>query len=534
MKGSMGKKVNRGFLVVLALLFGVGAIGFWGSGHLAKQARGVLDATTYDSTLMQLEITELNWFGEVSAGLSDQNCQKINIEIDGHKCALGRFLYGQERRELESRVPGVASYFSGIEGQHLNLHRSLEEINAHLAIGDIDKAAGTFRTVTAPAMREVRSRLQACRKTSMDHASSQYQTFLNSAARIKVVNIVVLLVSLIIGVGIAFLTSQAIAKALTRVVKTLRANSEQIGDAVVQISSGSVQVAERTSEQAASLEETTSSIEEMATMTRKNADNAQEAARLMDETKDVVGRTGRQMEEMANSMNRIASQGEQVSKIIKTIDEIAFQTNLLALNAAVEAARAGEAGAGFAVVADEVRNLAQRAADAAKNTSSLIEDTIKNIQEGHELVNRTREAFDGVVTSAHKVAELVGEIEEASKEQAQGIGQINQTVAEMDKVVQSNSSSAEQSASASEELNSYAQTLKHAVSKLAGFVGLADMEGVAEKRTKISAAQRKGEKLLPKTEPKQRKPTPKAESKKVVKPEEVIPFDDDEGSFGSF
>ncbi|MFH1147071.1 MAG: methyl-accepting chemotaxis protein [Pseudomonadota bacterium] len=534
MKGRIGKKVSKGFLVVLGLLLIMGAIGSWGSGYLVQQSRETLDLTAYDNTLMQLELMELSWFGEVSTGLSDQNCRKIKGETDGRQCAVGRFLYGPERKELESRVPGAASYFSGIEGQHLSLHRSLEEINAALASGDTDKAAETFKKATVPNMREVRSRLQASRKALMDRASSQYQTFLNAAARIKAINIVTLLVSLAIGAGIAFLIPRAIAKTLSRVVKDLRTNSGQISDAVVQISSGSVQVAEMTSEQAASLEETTSSIEEMATMTRKNADNAQEAARLMDETKDVVGRTGRQMEEMANSMNRIASQGEEVSKIIKTIDEIAFQTNLLALNAAVEAARAGEAGAGFAVVADEVRNLAQRAAEAAKNTASLIEDTIKNIEEGHELVTRTREAFDGVVTSAHKVAELVGEIEEASKEQAQGIGQINQTVAEMDKVVQSNSSSAEQSASASEELNSYAQALKHAVTKLAGFVGMADTEGDAIKPKKMTAPKRKDEKLLPRTGPRQKKQAPKPESKKMVKPEEVIPFDDDEESFGSF
>jgi methyl-accepting chemotaxis protein len=169
-------------------------------------------------------------------------------------------------------------------------------------------------------------------------------------------------------------------------------------------------------------------------------------------------------------MDEISHAGEETSKIIKTIDEIAFQTNLLALNAAVEAARAGEAGAGFAVVADEVRNLAMRAADAAKNTASLIEGTVKKVSEGSELVSGTNDAFQKVAQSASKVGELVGEIAAASNEQSQGIGQINTAVTEMDTVVQQNAANAEESASASEEMTAQAEQMKQMVGELVAMV----------------------------------------------------------------
>ncbi len=170
-------------------------------------------------------------------------------------------------------------------------------------------------------------------------------------------------------------------------------------------------------------------------------------------------------------MEEISRSSEETSKIIKTIDEIAFQTNLLALNAAVEAARAGEAGSGFAVVAGEVRNLAMRAAEAARNTAGLIENTIKRVKDGSELVIRTNETFNEVQKSAAKVGELVGEIAAASNEQAQGINQVNKAVAEMDKVVQQNAANAEESASTSEEMNSQAEQMKAMVNELASLLG---------------------------------------------------------------
>ncbi len=269
-----------------------------------------------------------------------------------------------------------------------------------------------------------------------------------------------------IALVLILLFSRSISKPITRIVEGLSENSDRVSAASGQVSSASQQLAEGTSEQAASIEETSSSLEEMSSMTRQNADNAKQADQLMANTKGSVSRSSQIMNELTASMGEISAASEETSKIIKTIDEIAFQTNLLALNAAVEAARAGEAGAGFAVVADEVRNLAMRAAEAAKNTANLIEGTVKRVKDGSELVGKTEKEFHEVAVNVEQSSGLVGEISAASLEQAQGIEQVSKAVSEMDKVVQQNAANAEESASASEEMNAQALQMKEYVGEL--------------------------------------------------------------------
>ena len=271
--------------------------------------------------------------------------------------------------------------------------------------------------------------------------------------------------------GLGFLISRSINISLRRSIDGLIEGANQVSASSGQVASASRQLAEGASEQAASIEETSSSLEEMAAMTKLNANNADQANHLMVSTKETVSQARHSMEELTASMSEISRASEETSKIIKTIDEIAFQTNLLALNAAVEAARAGEAGAGFAVVADEVRNLAMRAADAAKNTAHLIEGTVKRVKGGSELVEKTDKEFRQVAASVGKSGELVGEISAASQEQAQGIEQVNKAVSEMDRVVQQNAANAEESASASDEMNAQAERMKEFVAELVALVG---------------------------------------------------------------
>ncbi len=300
--------------------------------------------------------------------------------------------------------------------------------------------------------------------------TQDYKEAMAPATRLMGIIIAVGLILLAIAVVAFYFFARAIAEPIKQMTGSLNDASAQVAAASSQVASASQSLAQGSSEQASALEETSSSLEEMSSMTRQNADNAAQAKGLMGEAERNFVKLGDLMQIMVTSIQEVTTSSEETGKIIKTIDEIAFQTNLLALNAAVEAARAGEAGAGFAVVAGEVRNLAMRAADAAKNTAQLIEKTIATVKSSRDLTHQTQDAFKENMDIAGKVKQLIDEVAVASGEQAQGIGQIGIAMAEMDKVVQMTAANAEESASASEEMNAQADQMKDYVEKLAQMI----------------------------------------------------------------
>ena len=282
----------------------------------------------------------------------------------------------------------------------------------------------------------------------------------------KLIAMIMLIIGVLVGVAAAITITRSITKPIKAVADILASGAEQTVSAAGQVSAASQSLAEGASEQAASLEETGSSLEEMSSMTKRNAETANKVKELGGQAR-VAGDAGvRDMAEMTGAMDAIKVSSNDIAKIIKTIDEIAFQTNILALNAAVEAARAGEAGMGFAVVADEVRSLAQRCAQAAKETAAKIEDAVQKSARGAEISAKVAKSLEEIVGKARQVDELAGEVAAASQEQSQGIEQVNTAVSQMDKVTQSNAANAEESASAAEELNAQADSLKDAVSDL--------------------------------------------------------------------
>lgn len=352
--------------------------------------------------------------------------------------------------------------------------------------------------------------------------------FMKTANTIRNSTVVVAVIFLVVGIVAIYFLTVSISRPILRISKGLMEGADQVATAAEEVSSSSQSLAEGASEQAASIEETSSALEELASMTRQNAANADQSASLMQHTLHSVDNAHKAMSQIGQAMTEIARASDETQKIIKTIDEIAFQTNLLALNAAVEAARAGEAGAGFAVVADEVRSLAMRAAEAAKNTASLIEQTTNRVREGVQVVEKATQTFAEVKESTSKVGELIREVSEASKEQTEGIDQINKAVAELDKVVQKNAATAEEAAAAAEELNAQAFQMRDYVSQLMLIVGARRNESFQKSQITVSKAPIRKLSLTQKA-PAAKKESPEvAGSKgKEISPESVIPLDDD-------
>ena len=259
-----------------------------------------------------------------------------------------------------------------------------------------------------------------------------------------------------------------------KLLSDLTSGASQVAATSEQISASSQSLSEGASEQAASVEETSATMEEISSMTRQNADNAAEAAKLAKACSNSVEQGNNAVIETDGAMKNIAESSGKIADIIKIIEGIAFQTNLLALNAAVEAARAGEHGRGFAVVAEEVRNLAHRSSAAAKDITALITDSVKKAGTGTELVKNTRGAFSGILIQVKKVTDLINEIATASAEQTNGIEQISKAIQQMDQVVQQNAASAEETAAASEELSAQAQGLNGLVDKIASEVNMGE------------------------------------------------------------
>ncbi len=505
--------------------------------HEIEEGKDVLDELTgkMDKALEQMihhheaELADLEAKGSDMASIQRQTTLLYHLnEAEVYSLKLAKEEVEFLLDKHADRVGHMEEHMGHMMGYLKALENELESEKEKKLLHDVEEEIKAYQALLIKVIKDEAEILKLTAETAgllhgiasigegLSHNAKLMAAGMQKEGDIALISLIV--IAVVSGSLLSFFISRGISNPINGIIKGMREGANQVASASNQVSSSSQSMAEGSSEQAASIEETSSSMEEMSSMTKKNAESAGHANTLMKEAHQVVSATSEAMEKLTGSMADISKASDETSKIIKTIDEIAFQTNLLALNAAVEAARAGEAGAGFAVVADEVRNLAMRAADAAKDTAELIEGTIKKVNDGSELVSNTNEAFVKVTQSAGKVGELVAEISEASSEQSNGIEQVNCAISEMDKVVQGNAANAEESAAAAEELNAQAEQLRDFVGDLVKLItgkkDLGDVDAVHHAVHKEVQAEKKNRGLL--------------QHKAEVTPEQVIPFDEDE------
>ncbi len=474
-----------------------------------------------------------NWIRIVNLKAITENASEMPEAVNTYFSECTKLL-NSDLRPLTSQPADVAQLDRAVKLMGAYMQGMKDFFDVQKGLVNVAKDRLKYSTLVLNASGKIAA------ETLSGTATASKESATSLANAVAIMEIVVL-IGLIIGALLAWFITSSITKPINRIIDSLKEGSSQVASASNNISSASQQLAEGATEQAASLEETSSALEEMASMTRQNAENSSTANRDMEDTKSQVGKGAVAVRNMAQAMGEINDSSEQTSRIIKTIEEIAFQTNLLALNAAVEAARAGEAGKGFAVVADEVRNLAQRSAQAARDTAELIEGTVQRVKNGTDIVSQLESSFGEVETSAGKVASLISEITAASQEQAQGVDQVNTAVAQMDKVTQSNAANAEESASAAEELSAQAEQMRKVVGDLLKIVdgknariddGDSGFSGhySAPKKLASSTASHSMPKMSTSSKTMIAHHAPAPKKADVKKPNEVIPLDDDDFS----
>jgi methyl-accepting chemotaxis protein/methyl-accepting chemotaxis protein-1 (serine sensor receptor) len=415
---------------------------------------------------------------------------------DMERAGVLREQFLQVAAELDKDAKEVDSKATHADVQDVTQHQIIDQLPLlEAAAADLYAAAQRGDLATADTINNTRivPLGATLNKGGADLAELEYK-YANGYAKeaassvpaAVTLTIVLIIVSLLSAVGVVFIVRNITLK-LSEGIAELRDGAEQVRSAAAQVSSSSQTLAQGASEQAASLEETSASSEEITSISLRNTANSAATAEILAQSAIKVQRANEHLAEMVTSMNQINESSGKISKIIKVIDEIAFQTNILALNAAVEAARAGEAGMGFAVVADEVRNLAQRSAQAAKDTAMLIEDSIARSGEGKAKVDIVAEAIHAITEDTANIKHMVDEVRVGSEEQSRGVKQIATSILQMEQVTQATAANAEQSAAAAQELNAQSETMKEIVVRLYGMVAEDQMAQAAPLRRPASS-----------------------------------------------
>ncbi len=461
-------------------------------------------------------------FGEAADKIFRKSIAIMNQTADKAQAYLESPAIGTRESTKESfrnLVAEIRAYSKSIAGM-ANAWKESDRIT-----GEISAISATV-TAAATTMSGVAAESVLKQTGAIADATVHIDATVDSSAK---VSWIIAVLSLMIGVLLAIFITRSITLPINLVIERLSGAEKALANASSQVGEAAHELADGSSEQAAAIEETSSALEQMSSMTRQNADNATLTNTKTQATAKLVAEGSASMQEMSGAMAEISDKSDRISQIIKTIEDISFQTNLLALNAAVEAARAGEAGKGFAVVADEVRNLSQRSAQAARDTSDLINSSVESVRNGSAIVQKLSNAFAGIENGTSDIGNLIHQIANATNEQAQGVDQVNTAMAQMDKVTQQNSANAATTASSSTELGEQVTELQSDINLLLGIVfgrkagGRRRLGGKtgggpggnAGRNAGRVAAGGRGNRMLP------------GPSSMVVKPDNVIPFDDE-------
>jgi methyl-accepting chemotaxis protein/methyl-accepting chemotaxis protein-1 (serine sensor receptor) len=464
--------ISTGTLTLVIALMAV--LGY----HTVSRSKALVDTTT-NVLARKVELAGVLNRAESDMDAAEQSSVLAAYAKDPADVAAAANRFDQNRQRFQAALSTIEPLLSTDRGRQLHSHMQTT-LNAWLNVsmqarqlaesGNPDAAAKILKDQTRDYHTAIAADSTELCQLTKDLLLQNGQA-VDEALASSHWQIVLLMVIGVVAAGFALRVMRKVTSEIRQVAEEMMKGARQVAAAATQVASASQSLAQGTSEQAATLEQTSASASEITAVTRKNADNTRTVASVMLETARLVEGANHNLEEMMQSMKEIHGSSEKISKIIRVIDEIAFQTNILALNAAVEAARAGEAGMGFAVVADEVRNLAQRSAQAAKDTASLIEDSIGKSNEGGRKLDHVAKSIEQITTSANQVKTLVDEVDMGSQEQARGIEQISMAVTQMEKVTHRNAANAEESAAASEEMAAQARTLQETVEHLQKVAG---------------------------------------------------------------